>query len=70
MAETLEVEFVHHHTDTSGDEPVDYVPGQVAALPSDVARGLIGSQIANSAAPAPATRKAAAPVDAAPLATD
>lgn len=44
--ETVEVEFVHHFTDTSGETPVDYVPGQSAPFPADTARGLIASKLA------------------------
>ena len=62
--EPLEVKFVHHYTDRSGDEPVDYVPDQVATLDAATARSLIASKIAvpvEQAEPEPtSTRRPAA----------
>jgi hypothetical protein len=44
--ETVEVRFLHHYTDRTGDKPEAIVPGATREYPTPMARSLVASKIA------------------------
>lgn len=46
MEETVEVRFLHHYTDRTGDKPKAIVPGDRVACPVSLARSLVASKVA------------------------
>jgi hypothetical protein len=46
---TVDVVFVHHYTDRTGDEPVARVPGARVTYPVDTARALVRDRVADYA---------------------